>query len=339
MTKFERLQHVLHNEPVDYTPVALFHHFTGPEAWNNGLHNEAAFEQNIAGHAEALKKFDPDLVKIMNDTLMMMEIDVSFVQKAEDLRRIRVPGVGSPFFEKTRELVQRVIKIYEGCGAPIYFTGFSPVMVLRNCVSGMDLGTEITSTPKLVQYMQEDPDSVVCALNMIADSVMDLNTMVIKECGVDGIYMSVNNQAHYFPDEMYAQYVVPIEQRIMLHAKGLSDINLLHICGYHGFANNLQLFKDYEAAGFNWAVHAEGISLSEGKKIFGGKPVFGGFEQTGVIYTGTREEVEAATRQILDEAGQVGIMIGADCTVPTDIDDDRLNWVREESRKYAAEHQ
>ena len=52
----------------------------------------------------------------------------------------------------------------------------------------------------------------------------------------------------------------------------------------------------------------------------------------------SREEIERFTYGILDEAGQVGVMIGADCTVPTDIDDERLDWVREACKKYAASH-
>jgi uroporphyrinogen decarboxylase len=76
--------------------------------------------------------------------------------------------------------------------------------------------------------------------------------------------------------------------------------------------------------------------LSEGKKLFGGKAVFGGFEQETVIYKGTKEEVEAAAWKILDESGQVGIMLGADCTVPNDIDDNRLEWVRQAAVKYSA---
>jgi uroporphyrinogen decarboxylase len=118
----------------------------------------------------------------------------------------------------------------------------------------------------------------------------------------------------------------------------LSGMNCLHICGYAGLSNNLELYKDYDAAAINWAVHAEGVTLSEGKKLFSGKPVFGGFEQAAVIYTGSRAQVEKAVFDIIDEAGQTGIMIGADCTVPTDIDDNRLEWVRQACIKYAEAH-
>ena len=97
-------------------------------------------------------------------------------------------------------------------------------------------------------------------------------------------------------------------------------------------------FKDYPAAAYNIAVYAEGVSLSAGKKLFGGKPVFGGFAQDTVIYKGTREEVKKATWDILDECGQLGVMIGADCTVPNDIDDDRFNWVRDAAIEYAEKH-
>lgn len=332
MTKKERFENFLANKPVDRVPVAFFHHFTGKDEWFKGLQSEAIFEKNIEGHRKAREVFDPDVIKIMNDSLMMMPVDCSFVKEAADLRKIQAPRKGSRFVEKTRELTLRSMEFYKGSDAPIYATGFSPVMVLRASLGGLFLGE---GKPLLVEFLEEDPDSVLAGLDIIADAIMELNEMLIKECGVDGIYFSVNNQSHYVPDDMYLKYITAYDKKVMAHANTLSNINLLHICGYAGKANNLQLFKDYEAAAINWAVHAEGVSLSEGKKLFGGKPVFGGFEQATVIYTGTREEVEAFTWKILDEAGQVGVMIGADCTVPTDIDDDRLNWVREACVKYA----
>lgn len=43
----------------------------------------------------------------------------------------------------------------------------------------------------------------------------------------------------------------------------------------------------------------------------GGKAVFGGFEQKGVLYTGTREDVEKYAYNIPDKAGQVGVMLFA----------------------------
>jgi len=50
------------------------------------------------------------------------------------------------------------------------------------------------------------------------------------------------------------------------------------------------------------------------------------------------QSIPTKWRDILDECGQVGVMIGADCTVPNDIDDDRFNWVRDAAVEYAEKH-
>ena len=335
MNKKERFLNVLANKPVDYVPVAFFHHFCSQKEWFMGMKDEAAFEKNIEGHRIARKKFDPDVVKVMNDSLMIMPVDMSFVENAADLRKLEPPRKGSAFFNKTKELTERVLDIYADSDAPKFVTGFSPIMIMR---LGVNEALSAFGKPRTLELLEEDPDAFVEGLHIIGESIKELNEMLIKECGAEGIYFSVNNQSHFIPDDLYAKYVSPAEKEVIAHANTLSDINLLHICGYAGKANNLQLFKDYDIPGINWAVHAEGVSLSEGKKLFGGRAVFGGFEQATVIYTGTREEIEEFTYKILDDAGQVGVMIGADCTVPTDIDDTHLDWVREACKKYAATH-
>lgn len=335
MTKRERFEKFLRNEPVDRVPVALFHHFCSEAEWLKGLENKEAFEHNIEGHRKARAIFDPDVIKIMNDSLMIMPLDVSFVKRAADLRNIQPPQPGSLFFEKSRELTERVVKIYEGSDAPIYFTGFSPCIILRNGLSGLDIGLAVEHS-RLSAFLDEDASAVEKALDIIADSVIALNKMILTECGAEGLYFSVNNQAHYIPDDLYVKHIAASEKKVLAEANKLSKINMLHICGYHGKSNNMDLYKDYDVPIFNWAVHAEGVSLSEGKKFFGGKPVCGGFAQDETIYKGTREEVEAEVYRYLDDAGQIGVMLGADCTVPTDIDDNRLEWVRQAAIKYAA---
>ncbi|MEL4860083.1 uroporphyrinogen decarboxylase family protein [Pseudoflavonifractor phocaeensis] len=335
MTKRERFMNFLESKPVDRVPVAFFHHFCPPNEWGRGMENSEAFERNIIGHKLAREKFDPDVIKIMNDTLMIMPVDVSGVKCAADLRSVHAPSLDSDFAKKTLELTTRVRAFYADSDAPVYATGFSPSMVLRNSLGGGGVPGE-TDESRLLGYMAEDPEAVAAAIRNIGDDIAAINEMLIKQGGVDGIYFSVSNQNGFFTDDFYRTYVAPAEREVMAKANKLSKINLLHICGYHGRANNLALFLDFDAAAYNIAVFAEGVSLSAGKRLLGGKPVFGGFAQDTVIYKGTKEEVKAATWKILDECGQIGVMIGADCTVPNDIDDSRLNWVREAAEEYAA---
>lgn len=334
MTKRERIENFLQNKPVDRVPLAFFHHFTEPNEWMKGMVDEEIFQKNINGHKKALEVFDPDVIKVMNDSLMIMPCDCSEVTCAADLRNLKMPKKGSPWFEKTRELTDKVLAIYEGNDAPKYVTGFSPYMILKLGLKKIDKTMGVG--PSLYQqYLEEDPDSVLAALENVADSVMQLNEMLIKECGADGVYISVNNQANFLPSEMYRKYITPVEKKVLAHLNTLSNMNILHVCGYKGLGNDLELFKDYDMPAINWAVYADNMSVADGKKYFGGKPVLAGFAQDGIIYKGTKEEVQKEVWRILDEAGQVGVMIGDDCTVPNDIDDDRFNWVREACEKYA----
>lgn len=336
MTKRERFLNVLANKPVDRVPVAFFHHFL-PD-WGDfgkGVENDQVFEQNIEGHRIARKVFDPDVAKIMNDSLMLMPVEASFVETAEDLKKIEPLSMNSKFVQRTLELTKRVREIYEDSGAPVYATSFSPTLVLRSALpEGRKPGVGGPET-YIKRFIQEDPEALGVACKAVSEGIKELNRLLIKECGVDGIYLSVNNQSGFFPEEMYRTYISPHEKAVLDDANTLSDMNILHICGFIGKGNDLNLFTGFEAAAYNWAVHTEKVSLKEGKQLFGGKAVFGGFEQTGVLYKGTREEVRDYAWKILDEAGQVGVMLGADCTVPADIDDNRLEWVRQAAIEYA----
>lgn len=337
MTKRERFLKVLANEPVDRVPVAFFHHFTSPYDWNRGLDDAEAFEKNIEGHRPALAKFDPDVIKIMNDTLMMMPLDVSFVKTAADLNKIQPISMDCEYVKKQIELTKRCVEIYKGCDAPILVTSFSSAWVLRNAFTE---GLPVAGADEHImkQLMAEDPQAVADCLMRMASGIVELNKILLTECGADGIYFSCANQAGFFPRDFHKQYVAPSERYVLSEAKKIRDMNVLHICGYHGHGNDLSLYTEYDAAAYSVAVNAEGTTMADAKKLFGKKPVIGGFTQDGIIYTGTKEEVKKATWDILDNAGQLGVIIGADCTVPNDIDDDRFNWVRDAAKEYADTH-
>ena len=129
----------------------------------------------------------------------------------------------------------------------------------------------------------------------------------------------------------YKEIISPSELKVLDAANEVKGHNILHICGYEGARNNIELFKDYPAQVVNWAVGPEGISLSEGRNIFGGRTVLGGFEngKDGLLYTGTKTAIQEKVREIIADTGTHGLIIGADCTIPSDINHERIEWVRE----------
>ena len=99
----------------------------------------------------------------------------------------------------------------------------------------------------------------------------------------------------------------------------------------------MSVYKDYDVKVINWAVVVEQVPLKKGKELFGGRAVIGGFANTkeGLLYKGSKEEIESYTRNLLDEAGTTGVIIGADCTIPEDTPLERLEWVRQAVANYS----
>ena len=72
--------------------------------------------------------------------------------------------------------------------------------------------------------------------------------------------------------------------------------------------------------------------MVKGRAFFGGKTVLGGCDnrKTGVLYSGTKAEVQKFIRDLIASFdADTGYMIGADCTLPGDIDLQRIDWVLE----------
>ena len=270
------------------------------------------------------------------DALFLSQPTISHRLKALE-KELNFPLIVRSKGFKQIELTKRVIEIYRNCDAPVYVTSFSAAWVLRNALI-LGLPVAGAQEPQMKRFMAEDPEAVANCLMRISEGIAALNRVLMTECGADGIYFSVANQAGFFPREFHQKYVAPSEKYVLAEAKKIRDMNIVHICGYHGHGNDLSLYTEYGAAAYSVAVNAEGTTMAEAKKLFGGAPVIGGFTQDGVIYKGSREEVKKAAWDILDNAGQIGVVLGADCTVPNDIDENRFNWVRDAAAEYAAQH-
>ena len=71
--------------------------------------------------------------------------------------------------------------------------------------------------------------------------------------------------------------------------------------------------------------------MAKGLNIFRGRTVLGGFEngKDGLLYTGAKKAIQEKVREIIADTGTHGLIIGADCTIPSDINNERIEWVRE----------
>ncbi len=134
-----------------------------------------------------------------------------------------------------------------------------------------------------------------------------------------------------FSEEDYLRFLRPGEQAIVEAANRLSDRNLLHLCGWDGIPDILERWKDYPSAMVNWDVDVERVKLRDGKAYFGGRVLLGGLNNRpgSVMTDGTKEEVQAAVKSVLKEAEGSRFILGADCSLPSDIDPVRVRWTVE----------
>jgi len=319
MTKRERLLHAFHNEPVDKVPFGFWYHFSPDDDFG---------PETVAQHLNFYRETDMDFIKVMCDGYFNYpNPGISQIKCADDWKQLTPMGEDHPYI--TRQ-VERAKGVVEGVNGEccVFYNVFCPMSLMR-------FGT---SEELLMRHMKENPEAVCHAFEVIAQDVKTLVRKLITEAGCTGIYYCVQNAEKFrFTAEEYRKWVTPAELEVLRYANTLSENNILHCCGWAGDENRVEVWQDYPAKAVNWAVYVEHLSLAEGRKFFGGKCVLGGFDnrKTGVLYTGTREEVEAETEKVVAEAGDVGLVIGADCTVPGDIDHERIKWVGEKLKSLA----
>ncbi|MGI6315804.1 MAG: uroporphyrinogen decarboxylase family protein [Christensenellales bacterium] len=321
MNKRERVLAALHNQPVDCVPAGFWYHFEGEAATG---------EACVQAHLQYFRDSDLDFIKIMCDGYFPYPLSEELRTPA-DWYRLQPLTPGHPFIAEQVWRAKRIVEeISNECC--VFYNVFAPFSSIR-----FGAGEE-----RVMADLRVDPAAVQYALDVIARSNGLLAEKLITEAGCDGVYYCVQGgEADRFSAETYRQLIAPSDLKVLQHANRFSQNNILHCCGWAGAKNRLSLWKDYPAACVNWAVFVEEVSLTQGRKLFGGKACLGGFQtlhqpdgsNLGLIHTGTKEEIQAFTREIIDNYGKTGLLLGGDCTINPGIDVSHLRWVVEEARK------
>ena len=325
MDKRTRVLNALNKQPVDHVPVGFWIHF---------------FDENtefmtgqpcIDAHIDYYTKLDLDFVKIMSDGYFPFPTEGE-VKTIDDLLKIKPLDRNHPWItgqlERARVLVDKFGK--DMC---MFYNIFNPFTSLKTAISD-ELAME---------FARNNKNELKKVLDAVAQSSALLAELIITECGCDGIYYCVQNAEYTrFTEEEYKDIIVPSELYVLEHINRYSENNIMHCCGFWGEPNRISLWYDYPVKCVNWATHVEDIPLHEGRFLFGNKTILGGFdthwavestaEQRGVLYHGTKEELQEYTRQLILNTGKLGVMIGGDCTMDHRMDLNRVNWIIEAAR-------
>jgi uroporphyrinogen decarboxylase len=261
------------------------------------------------------------MVKLMSDGFFFYPLEGG-VEKIEDLGKIKEISPDHPWIELQLKVVKEIKDNYPDL--PYFYNIFSPSTSLKFLI-----GRE-----KSLELLRANPELTSKALIEMGKGLSNLARRIVGELRITGIYLSVQNpKVDEFSQEFYAKYISPSDLSVLKASSEAGGKNILHICGYGGVKNRLSDFASYPVEAISFARNVEGVSFPEARKIFPDKVLIAGFPNVkgSVLHKGKKEKVLAYAKDLLAEIGgdKRGIIIGADCTVPSDIELSRLEWVRE----------
>lgn len=317
MNKKERVMAVLNGQEPDHIPSGFWLHF--PEGCKGGAPEEEV-------HLDFFRETGTDICKVMNENLLPQDFTL---KTPEDWNHVRPFDKKAKYIQKQIDLVKRVTD--RVAGDAVVLATIHGVAASISHILGS--GT-LYDRDKLLQVKHLRANST--GMQSAIDAVTEILQYLSEECvraGADGIYYAaLGGETYGYSREEFDKYIKPSDLAIMNAAKNPPCFNVLHICKDH---IDLTKYVDYPGEVVNWGVYSENPNLEEGRKLFPGRVILGGLDdRAGVLVDGTKEEIEAAVRGIIDGFGKKSFMLGADCTLPSDLNYERIRWAVEAAANY-----
>ncbi len=308
MDRRQRVEAVLEGRRPDRTPVCFWHHF-----------GALSPEDTVRAHVGWLEESGVDLLKMMSDEFFIYPLKGA--KTPADFLALRPLGKRDPYVRGQIERAGQINEAIRG-GAVTLYNAFSPYANLKHA-----MGQE-----EALALLKASPEAFGHVLEVILEDTLDVIRGLLTESGIDGVMLCLQGaEEGLFDEESYLRYLRPGEKAIAETAAALSGRNLLHLCGWDGVPDRLERWKDLPSAMVNWDVDVERVKLKDGRDYFGGRVLLGGLNNRPgtVLPSGSREEVHDAVRRVLREAEGSRFILGADCSLPTDVDPQRVRWVIE----------
>lgn len=307
MNKRERVMTVVAGGIPDRTPSGFWLHF--PEGYEYG-------EEAAAIHVDFFKKTGIDICKVMNENLLPQDPSIKCVA---DWSHIKPFDKKSSFIQRQLDLIKRVTDSIAGEGVVL-----ATVHGAAASISHILGGGAFYDKDKLLQvkHLRENPQGMRVAYEAVTEILQYLAEQSLL-AGADGIYYAaLGGETYGHTADEFDEYIRPSDLAILDAAKNRRCLNVLHICKDH---IDLSRYADYPGDVVNWGVYSENLSLEEGRKIFKDRVILGGLDdRSGVLVDGRLEEIQAEVKRIVGSFDKGRFILGADCTLPTEIDYERI---------------
>lgn len=304
MDKRSRVAAAIARQPVDAVPSGFSLHFPRAVAFG---------DPGVQSHLDFFRETDTDILKIMNENLVP---DVGEIRTPEDWNKIPTYSLTDVFIQNQLELVQRIL---DKCD-PTAFTLGTIHGICASAIHPIEARYGYEAVRDLFcAHIRQNKTPVLEAWKRIAEGSCLLARKYI-ELGLDGIYYAaLGGEQRWFTDEEFAQCIAPFDRQILSAVKQSGGRNFLHICKdgltmerYAGYGDLVDVV--------NWGVYETDFSMEQGRALFPEAAIMGGLaNRTGPMVEGDPAELTAAVERIIANYGTRGLILGADCTLPTEI--------------------
>lgn len=322
MTKKERIDAALRNQPVDRPPVSLWRHFYECE--------QSA--EDLAGAMLAFhKKYDWDWMKVNPRASYHVEgwgVKTDYGKGGADKPRVVEVPVSTPAdWAKLKPLslsegvldeqLEALERICEALGGEAYFleTIFNPLSIAADLVQ---------DDRTMLSLMQQEPRALKDALEVITDTYTNFALACIK-AGASGIFFATTEWASRdrLTEEQWEEWGRPYDLRVLAAVQG-APFNVLHVC-----KNNDMLFTlaDYPVHAINWAVGSPGNPALRDVQLNTDKTVIGGY-MNETLRDGDPAHITLEARQAREETGGRRWILGPACSIPVDCPEENVRAAR-----------
>lgn len=313
MKKKERVIAAIEGKEVDCVPCGFSLHF--PK-------DIKSTDEMVQEHLRFFESTDVDIAKIMNENLVRAEFPIS---TGADLKKIAKISMKAEYMKEQIEISKKILK---KCPKDLFTVGTLHGICASSIHPLEGQGMEYHIARKFIlDAWRKSPDEMAMYFENITNAMCDLAKAYL-EVGVDGIYYAaLGGETDLLTDDEFEEWFRPYDLRILNTIKEYGGYTFLHICKDH---LNMQRYKDYVPLSdvINWGVYEAPFSLEDGRKLFTGCTVMGGLpNRSGVMTEGTDKELIGETKKIIQSFGNHKFILGADCTLPTEIPYSRIRLI------------
>lgn len=323
MTKKQRVDAALRNQPVDRPPVSLWRHFYECERT----------AEDLAGAMLAYhRKYDWDWMKVNPRASYHVEgwgVKVSYgrggpfdhpqvmeypVTSAADLSKLKPLSTSEGVLDEHIEALERIC---EALGGEAYAlqTIFNPFSVAADLVE---------SDHALFELMQRDSQALKDALEVITETFTNFARECLK-AGASGIFFATTEwgSRDRMTEDQWDEWCRPYDLRVLAAAQE-APFNALHVCKNN---NLLYHLADYPVHAINWAVGSPGNPSLRDMQLNSDKTVIGGY-QNATLRDGTPPEITSEARLAREQTGGRRWILGPACSIPVDCPEENVRAAR-----------